>query len=65
MSVKKEKMEIPEIRVTLDLSVWEHRLVVNALKLWRGDFGQVLPVVTMWNDELTELLNRIDFKPRP
>ena len=54
-------MEEKRYEIT-DLSELQFRLVINALKIWRGDFrssgeGQT----AIWSREITELLEKLGF----
>lgn len=53
-----------EVRFNIpDLSELEHRLIINALKIWRGDFGE--PKNTeIWRPELDMLLNKLGFSEK-
>ena len=50
-----------EVRYAIqDLSKLEHKLIINALKIWRGDFGD--PIQTsIWLPELQELLDKLGY----
>lgn len=52
---------MPEkLRITIELSDLEHRLVINALKVWRGDFGPNVGS-EIWSKELSALLTRLGY----
>ncbi len=45
-----------------NLSELEFKLIINALKVWRGDFRTTDEDKTaIWNKEITELLVRLGF----
>ena len=44
-----------------DLSEMEHKLIINALKIWRGDFGESFKHSQIWYKELDKLLYKIGF----
>jgi hypothetical protein len=55
----REDREMEEIRYHItDLSELEHKLITNALKVWRGDFGSTVQT-EIWHKEITELLKKI------
>ena len=44
-----------------DLSELEYKLIINALKVWRGDFKQTHEgQASIWDSELTALLTKLD-----
>ena len=48
-----------EIRYQIsDLSELEYKLIINALKVWRGDFGESVNT-QIWYSELNNLLLKL------
>ena len=51
-----------EVRYQIeDLSELEYHLIINALKVWRGDFGTETNGTTIWGSQLDRLLTRLGF----
>lgn len=50
-----------EVRFNIpNLSELEYKLVINALKVWRGDFGNGIST-QIWTKELDALLTKLGF----